>query len=198
MSSEKRIAVITGATGALGRVVTKELLEQGVQVISTFKREGPQKELLDFLGPLSANLTSIEADATVEKDVENLFQRTIDKHGRVDILLNIVGAYKGGSEIQTTSESEWDAMMNVNLKSAFLCSKSALPHMIQQDYGKIVSIAARPVAEKRYRVKSGAYSVSKAGVAVLTETIAEEVRKYNINVNAIMPSTMDTPDNRAS
>lgn len=177
-------------------VVTKELLQLGIRVVSTFKKEGPQKELLSLLGPLNSRLTSIDADVTVEKDVESVVERTIQKHGRVDILLNIVGAYRGGNEVQSTSLEEWDMMMNVNLKSAFLCSKAVLPHMIRQNYGRIVNVAARPAVEKRYRVKSGAYSVSKAGVAVLTETIAEEMRKYDINVNAIMPSTIDTPDNR--
>ncbi len=198
MTSDGRIAVVTGATGALGKVITKMLLQRGMQVVSTYKNEGPQKQLLDFLGELKNNLTSIEADVTVEKDVEALFAKTIEKHGRVDVLLNIVGTYKGGNEINNTSESEWDIMMNVNLKSAFLCTKAALQHMIRQNYGKIVSVAARPAIEKRYRVKSGAYAVSKAGVVVLTETVAEEVKKYDINVNAIMPSTIDTPDNRKS
>jgi NAD(P)-dependent dehydrogenase (short-subunit alcohol dehydrogenase family) len=68
--------------------------------------------------------------------------------------------------------------------------------MIKQNYGKIVSVAARPAVEKRWRVKSGAYAISKAGVVALTETIAEEVKKYDINVNCVMPSTIDTPDNR--
>lgn len=194
--SDERVAVVTGATGALGMVVTRELLVRGIRVVSTYKSQGPQKELLDFLGPLSSGLFSVEADVTRQKDVDNLFQKAAERYGRVDILLNIVGAFKGGNEIQSTTEDEWDFMMNVNLKSAFLCSKAALAYMIKQNYGKIVSVAARPAIEKRYRAKAGAYSVSKAGVVVLTETIAEEVRKYDVTVNAIMPSTIDTPDNR--
>ena len=75
-------------------------------------------------------------------------------------------------------------------------SKAALAFMIKQNYGKIVSVAARPAVEKRWRVKSGAYAISKAGIVTLTETIAEEVKKYDINVNCVMPSTIDTLDNR--
>jgi NAD(P)-dependent dehydrogenase (short-subunit alcohol dehydrogenase family) len=116
----------------------------------------------------------------------------------VDILLNLVGAYSGGSEIANTKESDWDYMMNVNLKSAFLCSKTALPYMTGQNYGKIVNVSARTAVEKRFRSKSGAYAVSKAGIIVLTETVAEEVKKYDVNVNCIMPSTIDTPGNRRS
>ena len=168
MDSQERVAVVTGATGALGKVVTKILVEKGVRVVCPYVREGPLNELLSSLGSSSSRLVPIRADVTVEEDVKKVFDRAGTLGGRVDVLLNIAGAYRGGSDIQGTGVDEWDMMMNVNLKSAFLCSKFALPYMIKQNYGKIVSIAARPAVEKRYRVKSGAYAVSKAGVAVLT------------------------------
>jgi NAD(P)-dependent dehydrogenase (short-subunit alcohol dehydrogenase family) len=196
MSLKDKVAIVTGTTGALGRVVAKILLENGAHVVSTYRTEATQQELTTFLGELKTNVTGVEVDVTNEKSVQNLFQKTIEKHGRIDILLNIVGAYVGGDDISNTKESDWDFMMNVNLKSAFLCSKTALGYMIKQNYGKIVSVAARPAVEKRWRIKNGAYTVSKAGVVVLTEIMAEEVKKYNINVNCVMPSTIDTPDNR--
>ena len=189
---------MTGATGALGRVVAKTLIDQGVRVVSTFRTSVAEQELEAFLGGPTQKLTSVEADVTNEKSVEELFEKVISKFGKVDILVNIVGAYKGGDDIAHTKLSDWDMMMNVNLKSAFLCSKHALPHMISKNYGKIVNISARPAVERRFRPKSGAYAISKAGVAVLTETIAEEVKKLNINVNAVMPSTIDTPNNRSN
>ncbi len=194
MSSSK-VAVITGATGALGRVVVKAFLDQGTRVVSTYRSEEKKNQLVDFLGEADA-LMSVKTDVTNEADVQGLFRKVIAKYGRVDFLLNIVGAYKGGTEIANTKEEEWDSMMSINLKSAFLCSKAALPHMLRQNYGRIINVASRTALEKRYRSKSGAYAVSKAGVVVLTETIAEEVRKYDINVNCILPSTIDTPDNR--
>ena len=196
MPLKNKVAVVTGATGALGRVVTKILLENGAYVVSTYRNEGNKLELIEFLDDLKHNLIGVETDVTSEKSVQILFQKTIEKHGRIDILLNIVGSYMGGDEIADTKESDWDFMMNVNLKSAFLYSYAALAFMIKQNYGKIVSVAARPAVEKRWRVKSGAYAISKAGVVALTETIAEEVKKYDINVNCVMPSTIDTPDNR--
>ncbi len=198
MPEDGRVAVVTGATGALGKVVAKTLLDRGVQVVSTFRSRVAEQDLeASFGGPPPA-LTSIEADVTDEKCVEALFEKVVSKFGKVDILLNIVGAYKGGDDIAHTKLSDWDMMMNVNLRSAFLCAKHVLPHMIARNYGKIVNISARPAVEKRFRAKNGAYAISKAGVAVLTETIAEEVKKLNINVNAVMPSTIDTPNNRAN
>ena len=196
MSLSDRVAIVTGATGALGRVVAKMLLDHGAHIVSTYRSEEKQSELDDFVGEAKDMLTTVQADVTDESSVHALFQKVVDKCGRVDILLNIVGAYKGGTDVANTKESEWDFMMDVNLKSAFLCSKAALLHMMRQNYGKIVSVSARTAVEKRFRSKSGAYAVSKAGIIVLTETIAEEVKKYDINVNCIMPSTIDTPDNR--
>ena len=196
MSLKGKVAVVTGATGSLGKVVAKVLLDQGARVVSTHRGEEKLKELSDFVGGSKDQLVSVQTDVTEENSVQALFQQVISQYGRVDILLNIVGAFKGGTEIVNTKVSDWDFELNVNLKSAFLCSKAALPQMIKQNYGKIVSVSSRSAAEKRYRVKDGAYAVSKAGIIVLTETMAEEVKKYDINVNCILPSTIDTPDNR--
>jgi NAD(P)-dependent dehydrogenase (short-subunit alcohol dehydrogenase family) len=196
MSLNERVAVVTGATGALGRVVAKVLLSQGARVVSTYRSEEMQSELVEYVGELAERLTGVEADVTNESSVQALFRRVIEKFSRVDVLLNIVGAYRGGDDIADTKESDWNFMMEVNLKSAFLCSKAALPPMIAQNYGRIVNVASRTAAESRLRSKGGAYAVSKAAVIVLTETMAEEVKKYDINVNCVMPSTIDTLDNR--
>lgn len=195
MSLKGKVAIVTGATGGLGRIVAKALLDQGARVVSTHRGEEKLKELSDFVGNSRDMLSSVQTDVTDENSVQALFQQVVSKHGHVDILLNIVGAFKGG-DIVNTKVSDWDLMMNVNLKSAFLCCKAALPYMVKQNYGKIISVSSRTAVEKRFRVKDGAYAVSKVGIIVLTETIAEEFKKYDINVNCIMPSTKDTPDNR--
>jgi NAD(P)-dependent dehydrogenase (short-subunit alcohol dehydrogenase family) len=196
MSLNGKVAVVTGATGALGRVVAKTLLNQGARLVSTYRGEEKLRELSDFVGSSKNMLVGLQTDVTDENSVQALFQQVINKYGRLEILLNFVGAFKGGADIVNTKVSDWDFMMNVNLKSAFLCCKAALPHMIKQNYGKIVSVSSRTAVEKRYRIKDGAYAVSKAGIIVLTETIAQEFKKYDINVNCIIPSTIDTPDNR--
>jgi NAD(P)-dependent dehydrogenase (short-subunit alcohol dehydrogenase family) len=196
MSLKEKVAVVTGATGALGRVATKALLEQDASVIATYSSREKPEELYQFVGGHSDRLIQIQSDVTDEANVQNLMQKAFEKHGHIDILLNIVGAHIGGAEVADLKVSDWDFMMDVNLKSTFLCCKVALPYMIKQNYGKIINVSARPAIEKRYRAKNCAYAVSKVGVLVLTETIAEEVKKYNINVNCIVPSTIDTEANR--
>jgi NAD(P)-dependent dehydrogenase (short-subunit alcohol dehydrogenase family) len=172
------------------------LLSENARVVSTFRSDDKRSELGDFVSEGSTMLTNIQTDVTDEKSVRTMFQKVNELYNRLDILLNIVGAYKGSADVADTKESDWDFMMNVNLKSAFLCCKTALPYMRKQNYGKIVNVSSRTAIEKRYRSKSGAYAVSKAGVIVLTETLAEEVKKYDINVNCIVPSTIDTLENR--
>jgi len=196
MEEKGKVAMVTGATGSLGRSVTKNLLDEGLRVISIYKNDNSQEALLDYLGPLQAMPDLIQCDVTVESVVTETFKKVVQIYGRLDVLVNLVGAYLGGHDVQETSVAEWDAMMSVNLRSAFLCFREALPIMTEQNYGKIVNVAARPALEKRYRPKNSAYAVSKAGILILTETIAEETKKLNININAIVPSTMDTPDNR--
>ena len=190
------MALVTGATGALGKIVTHKLLENGARVVATYRTESRRNDLEQFVGALKSNLAEIRADVTDERSVQELVKTIIDKFGRIDFLLNIVGAYGGGTDIADTDLSQWDLLMNVNLKSAFLCAKAVLPHMVKQDYGRIVNVSSRTAAEKSRRVKSGAYAISKVGVIVLTEILADEMKNYDINVNCVMPSTIDTPNNR--
>lgn len=194
--SWNKVAVVTGATGTLGSVVAKMLLERGVRVVASYRTDAKLGDLLEAVGDLWSNVTPVETDVTNEESVKNLIAKAVDKHGRIDLLFNIVGAYEGGSDVAGTEDSKWDSMMNVNLRSVFLCSKAVLPVMVQQNYGRIVNVSSWMAVERSRRGRSGAYAVSKAGVMVLTEVIAEEVKKYDINVNCVMPSTIDTPANR--
>jgi NAD(P)-dependent dehydrogenase (short-subunit alcohol dehydrogenase family) len=196
MEGRNKVAIVTGATGTLGKAVTKGLLDSGMRVVAVFKHEGSRDALLEYLGSHRVMLDVMQADVTVESEVRSLFSQVERTYGHVDVLVNLVGTYLGGHEVRETSTELWDALMNINLRSGFLCCREALPLMIRQNYGKIVNVAARPALEKRYRAKNVAYAISKAGVLVLTETIAEETKKYDINVNAIVPSTIDTPENR--
>jgi NAD(P)-dependent dehydrogenase (short-subunit alcohol dehydrogenase family) len=193
---QDKITVVTGATGALGRVVAKHFLEEGAKVIAIYRSVERFNKLRSFVGDLVNDLMGVKGDVTDERSVSEIFTKTVEKYGKVDILINLVGSYAGGNSVADMDVETWDRMMNLNLKSAFLCSKAVLSYMIEQNYGKIVNVSARTAVRKRSRAKNSAYAIAKLGVLALTETIAEEVRRLDINVNCILPSTIDTPANR--
>jgi len=196
MSKDERVAVVTGATGGLGRVVTRMLLERGMRVVANYRSDGKLRDLKGFLGPLGANVVYVKADVTLEAEVDALFKAAMGAHGRVDVLLNIAGGWYGGAEVQDIPLADWERIMDVNLKTTFLCSRAALAIMAKQGYGKIVSVASRLAVDKRSRAKAAAYAVSKAGIVVLTETMAEEAKRHGVNVHVVLPSTIDTETNR--
>ena len=188
-----KIAIVTGGTGALGKAITLAFLEEGAKVVCTYIVDKEKKECLSLTKKHKDRIVFFRADVTKKKDVFDMITDTARKFKRIDILVNVVGGF-AFSYITDTDEKTWDLMMNLNLKSVFLCSKYVLPRMIEQNYGRIVNISSRPALKGSAGV--GAYSASKAGVLNLTETIADEVKDYEINVNAILPSTIDTPANR--
>ena len=191
MKLKDKVAIVTGGTGALGRAVVAAFLEEGAKVVSTYIVDEELKGISSWIK--NPSLVLIKSDVTKEKQVAKVVKKTLERFRRIDVLINIVGAF-AYAMIQDTDEGTWDRMMNINLKSTFLCSKAVLPQMIEQNYGKMINISSRPALKGSAGV--GAYAASKAGVLNLTETIADEVRDYDINVNAILPSTIDTPANR--
>jgi NAD(P)-dependent dehydrogenase (short-subunit alcohol dehydrogenase family) len=193
-----RTVVVTGATGALGRAVVKRLIGSGAAVAAVYRDDAKFRRLLDFVGGAQGAVAGFKADVTSEAEVRTMVESVLSRHGRIDALLNLVGAFRGGADVAGTAEDDWDFLMRTNLKSAFLCSRAVLPAMAKAGSGRIVSVAARPAVEKKGRAKAGAYAVSKAGVVLLTETIAEEFRRSGIAANCIVPGTIDSPENRAA
>lgn len=193
MKLKDKAAIITGGTGGLGKAVLLVFLEEGAKVVCTYVVDKELRDCQPLIKKHKSNFLPVKADVTNEKQVARVIKKTLEGFSRIDILVNIVGAFTY-AKIVDTAEKEWDHMMNINLKSAFLCSKAVLPHMIRQNHGKVINIASRPALKGAAGI--GAYAASKAGVLNLTETIADEVKDYDINVNAILPSTIDTPGNR--
>ena len=197
-SPARKVILVTGATGGLGRVVVRRLLGSGAIVAAVYRDEAGFRDLVTFTGGESASLGGFRADVTSEPEVREIVEAVVRRHGRIDALLNLTGTYRGGKDISETAEEDWDFLMRTNLKSAFLCSRAVLPVMAKAGSGRIVNVAARPAVEKKGRARSGAYAVSKAGVVVLTDVIAEEARKSGITAQCVVPGTIDTPDNRAA
>ena len=186
-----RIVLITGGTGALGSSIAKAFVESNATVISSYisdrEKRQTQKENKSTLQLVKVNITK-------EEEVINLVSNIIDQYSHIDILVNVVGAYIGGKRVYELDEEEWDLMMTLNLKSAFLISKHVIRQMLSSKYGKIIHISSRNgLHSEGY---DSAYSASKSGLIRLVESLSKETKESNINVNCIMPSTIDTQANR--
>jgi len=182
---ENHVAVVTGGSGAVGAAVVQKLLAEGAQVL-----------VADQVPPaLSDNkLKFFPTDVTNEQSIAALVTQAVSIYGTVHALFNVAGGFKYGPGIDELELADWDALINLNLTSAFLSIKHILPLMKQQKYGRIVSVSAR--SGLRGDPMVGPYAVSKGGVILLTQSVAEENKMYGITVNAVLPSIVDTPANR--
>ena len=186
-----RIVLITGGTGALGRAITKAFLTSGATVISSYIVD---REIDQLETQIKSVVHLIKADIGKEEEVKKLVSSVLDKYGQINILVNVVGGYIGGKSVTELDEKEWDLMMNMNLKSAFLISKNVIPQMISSENGKIIHISSR--SGLKSTGYDSAYAASKSGLIRLVESLSEEAKELHINVNCIMPSTIDTEANR--
>ena len=118
-----------------------------------------------------------------------------NRFGRLDVLVNTAGGYRAGQPLHATPNDTWDMMMNLNARTVFLMSRAVAPHMIDRGTGKIINVAAR--AALQGTANAGPYVASKMAVIRLTESLAAELADHGINVNCILPGTLDTPANRA-
>ena len=131
---------------------------------------------------------------TAPESIEAAFGQVIDMHGRIDVLINAIGGFRGGAPVHETSLESWDSMFNLNTRSVFLACKAAVPQMLDQGSGKIVNVGARPGLKGT--ANAAAYSGAKSAVIRLTESLSAEVKHQNINVNCVLPGHLDTPENR--
>ncbi|RBI64203.1 glucose 1-dehydrogenase [halophilic archaeon] len=183
-----RVALVTGASGALGSAACEAFADAGATVCATDVVEPDEEDAL--LDPETVDF--YRGDLTDESEVEAVVERVVDDHGGVDALANVAGTWKGGSPVEETDVATFDLLFDVNLKTAFLASKHALPHLRERS-GAIVSVSAH--SSLRGGEGDGPYRASKAGVRLLTETLAEE-NEGEVRANAVMPSVIDTPANR--
>ncbi|WP_436906680.1 SDR family oxidoreductase [Halosimplex marinum] len=188
------VVLVTGAGGTLGSSVCEAFADAGATVCGA-DVVGPDDE--DFgLDTDRDRVDFYQGDFTDEDEVADTVQSVVDDHGGLDALANIAGTWRGGTPIDETDADTFDFLMDVNLKTMFLASKHAVPHLRESDLtgqGAIVSVSARSSLEGGEG--DGPYRASKAGVRILTETIAEE-NEGEVRANAVMPSVIDTPMNR--
>lgn len=183
------VAVVTGSCGALGSAVVNAFVESGATVAAC---DIVDIESEDSLLEPADSINFYQADFTDENAVSETIDQVVDDHGRIDFLLNIAGTWRGGDPIEETDVSQFDMLFDINLKTMFLASKHAIP-ALKDTEGSIVSVSARSGLEGG--TGDGIYRSTKAGVRILTETIAAE-NLGTVRANCVMPSVLDTPMNR--
>jgi NAD(P)-dependent dehydrogenase (short-subunit alcohol dehydrogenase family) len=183
------VVLVTGVGGALGSAVA-HVFDEADATVCGADIVAPESE--DFLLDEPDRIEFYQGDFTDESDVAGVIDAIVDDHGRLDYLCNIAGTWRGGDPIHETDADTFDFLFDVNLKTMFLASKHALPHL-QDAEGAIVSVSARSSLEGGEG--DGIYRATKAGVRLLTETIADE-NEGTVRANAVMPSVIDTPMNR--
>ena len=190
----QQIAVVTGASGALGGVVARRLLDCGARLILPARNPGRLRSR--FASGSSELIEVLECAITDAESVAAFAGVVAERHGGAQLLVNVAGGFRGGTPVAETPLEVWDEMMAANARSTFLICRALLPGMLRRGEGAIVNIGSR--AAERGGASVAAYSAAKAAVLRVTESLAAEIIGTGLRANCVLPSTIDTPANRAA
>jgi len=197
MSSLKdKITVITGAVGNLGAATARRFQQAGAKTVLVDRSPRRVLEAFKDIADSSDHLLAGGVDLSDAASLDKLIEQTVGKFGRVDALVNTVGAFRGGKPVHEADPPDWDFLFNANVRTTLICCRAVIPQMMKQKGGKIITVSSRECLEAH--AGFAAYSASKSAVLRLTESLAAELKTSDINVNCIMPSIIDTPQNRAA
>jgi 3-oxoacyl-[acyl-carrier protein] reductase len=184
-----KIAVITGASRGIGKSIAFALAAQGATIVAMDMDQASTEATVAELQATGANALAVVGNVTVTADVERMIATAVEVFGRVDILVNNAGITRDGL-IMRMKDEDWDAVLNVNLKGAFLCTRSAFKVMSKQRYGRIINIAS--IVGEMGNAGQANYCASKAGLIGLTKSNAREMAKRSVTVNAVAPGFIAT------
>ncbi len=184
------MALVTGASGGIGAVIALRLAEAGAKVAVSY-RTGVEAagRVVDQICGANGEAIAVGADISQESEAKALVAQVLDQWGRIDILINNAGITKDKLLMRMTAE-DWDEVLNINLRGAFLCTRYTIPHMIRQRYGRIVNTSS--VVGLSGNPGQTNYAASKAGLIGFTKATAREVASRNITVNAVAPGYITT------
>ncbi len=190
MDLDGKIAVVTGAGGLIGRAIALTLAGDGADIVVNDLVEETAKETAAMVENLGRKALVTVGSAAKVEDVESMVEQTLDRFGRLDIMINNAGITRDGLLVRMKDE-QWDLVLDVNLKSAFLCTRAVARPMMKQKSGRIVNIAS--VVGVIGNAGQANYSASKGGLIALTKTTAKELASRNIHCNAVAPGFIETP-----
>lgn len=190
----ERVALITGAAGNLGQATATAFQRAGAHTVLVDHARDRLDELFPDLVGRQDHLLVGGVDLTDAGAVENLTAAVMDRFARIDTLVNTVGTYRGGKPVHEESLDTWELLFDANVRTTLVTVKAVVPIMLRQSSGRIVNVGSRSALHGGAR--TAAYSASKSAVVRLTESMAAELEVSGIGVNCVLPSTIDTPQNR--
>lgn len=188
------VIVITGAGGNLGQAAAFAFADAGARLALVDLKREPLRDIFGAKIPEGERFLPVAANLMDEESVAQMRDQILEHFGRVHALINIAGGFAMGPTVAETPLKTWEFMLNLNARTAFLTSRAFLPHMAERNHGKIVNIGAR--AGLSGKANMAPYVISKSAVIRLTESTAAEYKEKGLNINCILPGTIDTPRNR--
>jgi NAD(P)-dependent dehydrogenase (short-subunit alcohol dehydrogenase family) len=194
-----KVVLVAGGTGGLGRAVSSAFIEDGARVVVTFRRPGDLDELkkaasVRLVETQGASLDGFNVDVTDEAAVAKLIDGIVERHGRLDCLVNAVGGYAGGVKLWEMEAKAFEQQLALNLRSGFVLAKAAARVMVKQGSGAIVNVTSKAAVE--HAAGASAYAASKAAAVAMIDSLAADLKGTGVRANSIMPSIIDTPANR--
>jgi NAD(P)-dependent dehydrogenase (short-subunit alcohol dehydrogenase family) len=191
-----KVVIITGSVGNLGMATALQLQNVGARTVLVDRSNERLRENYANIVGSPDHLLAGGVDLSNPDALHEVVKSAVDRFGAVDALVNTVGAWRGGKLVHEMDLSDWDFLFGINLRTILLCCRAVIPQMLRQRHGKIVNVASRDGLSGS--AGYSAYSASKSAVLRLTESMAAELKDSDVNVNCIMPGTIDTPQNRRS
>jgi 3-oxoacyl-[acyl-carrier protein] reductase len=189
MDFKGQVALVTGGARGIGKTIAENLAKKGVSLAIADVSAESAGETARELASLGVKTSALRLDVSKSDEVVKAFEAVVSGFGRLDIVVNNAGITKDGLVLRM-KEEDWDAVININLKGVFLCSKEAVKVMVKQKYGRIINIAS--VVAFMGNPGQANYSASKAGIVGLTKTVAREYASRGITVNAVAPGFIAT------
>ncbi len=187
---EGKVAIVTGSARGIGREIALCYAKEGAAIVVNDVLTKEMEATAEEIRGLGKKAIAVKADVSQKKEVQSLFEKTLEEYERIDILVNNAGIARHAPFLEITEEI-WDRVLAVNLKGPFLCSQAVAPHMMRQKYGKIINISSSAgIGSSNYGMAE--YAPAKAGLIMLTKVCATELGPYGINVNAIAPGAIVT------
>ncbi|MBY7144453.1 SDR family oxidoreductase [Virgibacillus sp. NKC19-3] len=191
---ENKIAVITGSTSGIGEDIAIKFASIGYKVVVVGRNKEKGNRIVDTIKEKGEEAIFLKADVSQSDECENLFKTVLETYGTVDILVNNAGIMRN-LPIVDMKETDWDKVLDINLKSYFLCCREAIKIMKEKGYGRIINISSRGWLGGTAQSN---YAASKGGIVSLTRSLALETARMGITVNCVAPGMIDTPLHRQS